>query len=64
MKIETEEATYIKDHYGLCEADKCFCMKTDWVGRKCPYWQSCNCNTYEELGTWQRNLKNANFGSL
>lgn len=49
---------YIKDHYGLCDKEKCHCIKFVWLGRKCENWKSSDCNTYEELKEWQKSLKN------
>jgi hypothetical protein len=29
-----------------------------WAGRNCLNWKSCECNTFEELSEWQKELKN------
>jgi hypothetical protein len=49
---------YIKDNYGLCAKDKCHCLTMGWLGRTCPNWKSSDCNTFEELSVWQKELKN------
>lgn len=55
---EVDLSNYLKDNFGLCEKDKCHCLTLGWLGRNCLNWKSCNCNTYEELRQWQKELKN------
>ena len=42
------------DNYGLCSADRCYCLVNEWQGRSCPDWQSFNATNYEELALAQK----------
>lgn len=55
---EKDLSDYIKNNYGICLKDKCNCITTGWIGCLCLNWKSCNCNTFEELRQWQKELKN------
>jgi hypothetical protein len=40
---------YIADHYGICIADVCKCLKTGWMGRNCDNWRPVNAKNWDEL---------------
>jgi len=52
------DAKYYLDHYGKCNADKCFCAYKGWMGTYCPNWITIGAKNTEELYVAQRKIKN------
>lgn len=50
---------YINTHFGICSLEKCICLNQGWLGMRCEFWKPCDCENYEELSEWQKELKNA-----
>jgi len=49
---------YYLDHYGKCDADKCFCAHQGWLGTYCYNWITMGAKNIEELRIAQRKITN------
>lgn len=48
----------ILDLYGQCAREKCTCLTTGWLGRRCSSWVSFGAENFEELRLAQEKFNN------
>lgn len=59
-----DETEYLKDNYGLCDAEPCACRRDHRELNRCPHWHSVAADTWEELAVEMRRYAELDVSSF